>query len=358
MYLIGKTGVGKSTLIKNLILQDIETGRGCCLIDPHGDLVREVVDSISAEHQDRIINFDVPDPNMEWGYNPLAYVTEERRPLLASGILEIFKRLWPNEFRVRMEHIFRNSILTLLEQPQATLADIMRLYTDKAYLQQCLANVTNQVVRDYWLKEFAKYHYRMKAEATVPILNKLGGFLSNPVLNRILCNPKKVIRLRSVMDEGKVLLINLAKGQIGEDGANLLGSLLLTSLGLAAYSRADSPPESRQPFHVFVDECHNFTTVSTASMMSELRKYGCSLTLANQYLLQFDKDLREAVLGNAGSLICFRVGPKDAKQLYSEFNGNFSVQDLMDLPNYQMYLKLMIDGMPSRGFSGESIVRI
>ncbi len=357
MYIIGKTGVGKSTLIKNLVMQDIYAGRGCCLFDPHGDMVDEVAQLIPDEHKHRLVYFNVPDPNLEWGYNPLAYVDEERRPLLASGILEIFKKLWPNEFRVRMEHIFRNTILTLLEQPNgANLSDVLKLYTDDNYRQKCLRNVKNKMVLDYWHKEFAKYHYRMKSEATVPILNKLGGFLSNPTLYRVLCNSKKEMRLRTVMDDKKILLINLAKGQIGEDAANLLGSLMLTSLGLAAYSRSDMPENQRIPFHVFVDECHNFTTMSTASMMSEMRKYACSLTFANQYLFQFDKDVREAVLGNAGTLICFRVGPKDAVCVAREFNGIFNQQDLMDLPNYNMYLKLMIDGIPGRGFSGNTVI--
>ncbi len=357
MYIIGKTGTGKTTLMQNLIKQDIAAGRGCAVLDPHGDMVDVVAQNVPADLKDRLIYFNVPDPNLEWGYNPLAYVSEERRPLLASGIMEIFKKQWDgNSWGVRMEHILRNSLLTLLEQPEATLGDIARLYSDNTYRYKCLKNVRNQRVLDFWTKEFAKYSYRLKAEAVIPIQNKLSGFLSNPTLYRILCTSDKRLRLRSIMDEGKFLMVNLAKGQIGEDAANLLGGLILTSLGLAAYSRSDVPEEQRRPFFVYGDEFQNFTTLSSASMMAELRKYGVGLILANQYLHQLNNDVRDAVIGNAGSLICFRLGAQDAGYFEKELFSKFSAEDLAVLPNYMMYAKLMINGMPSLGFSGGSMI--
>ncbi len=356
MYIIGKTGTGKSTLLKTMIREDIQSGRGCALLDPHGDMVEEVVESLSEKDMDRLVYLNVPDPDLEWGYNPLAYVSLERRPLLASGVMEILKKQWDGRsWGVRMEHLLRNVLLTLLEQPQATIADVLTLFTDKTFRAKALSNVKNEHVRNFWEKEFDKYSYRVKIEAVIPIQNKLGGFLSNPTLARILITNTKKIRLRSVMDDGKILLVNLAKGQIGEDAANLLGGLLLTSLGLAAYTRNDTPENKRRPFHIYADEFHNFATLSTASMLSEMRKYSVSFTLANQYLYQLDQNIREAVMGNTGSLISFRVGAKDARVIAEELNGKFTSDDLLNLPNYSFYMRQMIDGLPSRGFSGSTV---
>ena len=283
-------------------------------------------------------------------------MSPDRRPLLASGVMEIFKKQWDGRsWGVRMEHLFRNVLLTLLQQPQATIADALRLFTDSAYRTKALTYVNNEHVKNFWFKEFAKYSHRVKIEAVIPIQNKLGGFLSNPTLASILTTNKKLIRLRSVMDDRKILLVNLAKGQIGEDAANLLGGLILTSLGLAAYSRSEMPEGSRTPFHIYADEVHNFATSSTAAMMRELRKYGVSLTLANQYLEQLDKAIREVILGNAGSLCCFRLGAHDAGYLEKTFDSNFTAQDVMRLANYDLVIKLMIDGMPSRVFSARTL---
>ncbi|MEM7206498.1 MAG: DUF87 domain-containing protein [Pseudomonadota bacterium] len=356
MFILGQTGTGKSTLLRNLILQDIVAGRGCALIDPHGDLVESVVDVVPHEQQHRVIDFDVTNPNLSYGYNPFAYIHADRRPLLASGILEIFQKLWPKEWGVRMEHLFRNAILTLLEQPHATLKDVTRLFQDKQYRQSCLRNVENQTVLDFWKFEFEKYHPRLKAEATIPINNKLGGFLANPTLKRILCESEEPIRLRSIMDDERILLVNLAKGQIGQDATNLLGSMLMTSIGLAAYSRSDMDGYDRRPIYVHIDEAHNFVTLSTAAMMAELRKYGVALTLVNQYSHQMTIDVREAIFGNAGSLLAFRTGSDDARILEREFRGSIKARDVMSLPNYEMYVRLMIDGAPSNAFSARTTI--
>ena len=357
-YVIGKTGVGKTTLLENLILQDLAQGNGCAILDPHGDMVERIHGwnkDQQATDKSRIVYFNAPDPTLPFGYNPLRHVNVSLRPLLASGVLEVFKKLWDEAWGVRMEHIFRNVLLTLLDQPHSTLADIPRILTDKQYRTQAVQHVTSQYVRDFWKKEFAKYSYRYRADAIAPILNKVGGFLANPILSRILTEPPVNLSLRQIMDNKQVLLVNLAKGKLGEDASHLLGGLLLTSLGLAAFSRADQEPENRVPFHTYVDEFQNFTTLSLVNMASELRKYGMSLTLANQYLSQLDPDIRSAILGNVGTLISFRVGAEDTRILAQQFEPVFDQYDLLNLPNHEYYIRLMIDGSPSRPFSATAL---
>lgn len=352
MYVIGKTGVGKSTLIETLARQDLEAGRGFALIDPHGDLVERIARDACTEEPERVVYLNAPDGACPYGYNPLRRVRDDKIPLAVSGFLETLKKLWPDAWGVRMEHVLRNSLYALFEQDGATLPDILRLYSDERYRKEIAGRVRNETVRRFWQYEFENYHYRQRADMVAPIQNKLGALLSDPMLYRILVEPECDIRVRSLMDEGGVLLVNLSRGQLGEDSALTLGSLLVSTLGLAAFSRADTPAESRQPFFVYIDEFQNYTTLMLANMMSELRKYGVGLVLANQYLHQLEPDIRHAVLGNAGTLISFRVGPEDASILAKEFQPTFDVEDLLNLPNYHIYLKLMIDGTPSRPFSG------
>jgi hypothetical protein len=351
LYVIGKTGVGKTTLLETLIIQDIEAGRGCALIDPHGDLVERVARRALASRPDDVIYVDVPNPLQPYSYNPLSRVSVDKRPLVASGLMEVFKKMWGDAWGVRMEHILRNALLTLLEQPAATVPDILRLFVDKAFLRQSMERVTNLQVKQFWKTEFDKYSFRQRPEAIAPIQNKVGAFLSDPRIHRIIAGDGVPIRLRSVMDDGRVLLINLAKGKIGDDSAGLLGGLFVTALGLAAYSRADIPEERRRPFFIYIDEFQNFTTLSVANMLSELRKFHVGMVLAHQYLHQLEPDIRHAVLGNAGTLISFRLGPEDAAFIAREFAPNFEPLDLMNLPNHDIYIKLMIDGTPSKPFS-------
>ena len=251
--------------------------------------------------------------------------------------------------------VLRNTLYTLLECDDAKLPDILRLYSDDDFRKEIVAGVRNEVVRRFWLDEFEEYPARLRAEACAPIQNKLGALLSDPTLYRILVDPEIDLRFRSLMDEGKVLLVNVAKGRLGEDSALLLGSLVVSTLGLAAFSRAELLPSQRKPFFVYLDEFHNFTTLMLANMMSELRKYGVGLTLAHQHVHQLEPDIRHAVLGNAATLISFRVGPDDASVLAKEFQPKFEVQDLLNLANRDIYLKLMIDGTPSKPFSAEII---
>jgi hypothetical protein len=250
-----------------------------------------------------------------------------------------------------MEHVLRNTLYALLERDDARLPDILRLYSDDAFRKEVVAGIRNEVVKRFWKYEFDEYPARLRAEACAPIQNKLGALLSDPTLYRILVEPKIDLSFRSLMDEEKVLLVNVAKGHLGEDSALLLGSLVVSTLGLAAFSRAERPPGERKPFFVYLDEFHNFTTLMLANMMSELRKYGVGLTLAHQHLHQLEPDIRHAVLGNAGTLISFRVGAEDASYLARELQPKFDVEDLLNLPNRNIYLRLMISGAPSGAFS-------
>lgn len=355
MYAIGKTGTGKTTLLETLIQQDIAAGNGFALIDPHGDLAERIVASVPQERVPDVFYLNAPDVSQPYGYNPLKWVLRDKRPLAASGLLDVFKSMWAESWGARMEHILRNAILALLDYPRATLPDILRLLTDTSFRRQIASHVENQRVQEFWLKEYPHYPPRTRAEAIIPIQNKVGAFLADPNLNRILTQPERVLHIRKIMDEGKILLVNVAKGRIGSDAANILGGLLVTTIGLAAFSRAEVEEDARRDFYLYIDEFQNFTTLSLTAMASELRKYHVGLVLANQYTAQLEPDIRDAVFGNVGTLISFRVGPRDAALLAKEFDPVFSGIDLMSLPNYHVYLKLMIDGTPSRPFSARTL---
>jgi hypothetical protein len=353
LYAIGKTGVGKSSFLRSLALQDLAAGRGCAVIDPHGDLVAAL--HASPHGRDDLIYLDAGDPTQPYGYNPLRRVRPDKIPLAASGLLETLKKLWPDAWGVRMEHVLRSTLYALLERSGSTLPDILRLYSDEKFRKRFTRDIRNPVVRAFFTAEFEKYPARYRAEAVAPIQNKLGALLSDPLMYRMLVDPEVDLRLRGLMDGGGALLVNLAKGRIGEDSAATLGSLLVSTFGLAALSRADTPDADRHPFSLYVDEFPSFTTLAFATLMAELRKYGLGLTLAHQHLAQLEPEVRAAVLGNAGTLVAFRVGPDDALTLSREFQPVFDVEDLLNLPNRSFYLKLMIEGAPSRPFSGRTL---
>ena len=355
LYIVGKTGTGKSTLIETMIRQDLNRGEGVALIDPHGDLVARVAARIPEHRKPDVVYLNVPDQTQPYGYNPLRHLPEHRRPLAAAGLLEVFKKMWSDAWGVRMEHILRNALLALLDQPRATMADILRLISEKSFRQQVIAHIANPQVRTFWQSEFSNYSYRFRADSIAPIQNKVGAFLADPTLNRVLTAPAQPISFRALMDGGKVLLVNLSRGQLGEDSAALLGGLLVTTIGVAAFSRADVPEAERRPFFLYVDEFQNFTTLSVANMASELRKFGVGTIWAHQYLHQLELDVRHAVLGNAGTLISFRLGAHDADFLEKEFRPKFDAVDLQSLPNHHIYLKLMIDGAPSKPFSAVTL---
>jgi len=358
VYAIGKTGTGKTTLLETLVLQDMLRGRGVTVIDPHGDLAERLVALVPSWRTRDLIYMNAPDISQPFGYNPLRRVKADRIPLAASGLMETFKKHWGEAaWGVRMEHVLRNTLFALIEFGDATLPDVLRMLTDKSFQREVLARLKNPRVRDFWTSEFPRYNPRYAQESIAPIQNKVGAFLADPRLYRMFTNPPVDLHFRQIMDEGKILIVNLAKGRLGEDTANLLGALLVTTLGLAALSRADIDEHERRDYHVYVDEFQNFTTLSVANMISELRKFRVGLVLANQHLHQLEEDVRHAVLGNVGTLVSFRLGPEDAQMIAREFEPVFTPEDLVNLPNRNIYLKLMIDGSPSKPFSATTVHR-
>jgi hypothetical protein len=355
VYALGKTGVGKTTLLELLARQDLAAGRGLAVVDPHGELAERLSRARLPEGSGRLVYLDATDPKQPFGFNPLHRVRDDKIPLAASGLLETLRKLWPDAWGVRMEHVLRNSLYALLERDGSTLPDILRLYAEPAFRKAVAATIRNETVRTFWKVEFEKYPDRYRLEMIAPIQNKLGALLSDPTVRRILVNPEVDLRFRTLMDEGAILLVNLSKGQLGADSASILGSFLVTIIGLAALSRADAAPDARPPFFLYVDEFQTFTTLAFANMMAELRKYGLGLTLAHQHLHQLEPDVRHAVIGNAGTLIAFRVGAEDAALLARELQPTFDVVDLIGLPNRHFYLRLMIDGSPSVPFSARTV---
>jgi hypothetical protein len=355
MYVIGATGTGKSTLLKTLISQDLWRGEGLALFDPHGDLAQEIVSLVPSSRRGDLIYLDVPDRSQVWHFNPLSGIPQERHALATAGMVEVFKKLWSEEWGPRLEHLLRNVVFTLLSTPGASLGDIPRLLADREWRRGVVSHVTNEEVRSFWREEYERYSPAFRAVVTAPLLNKVGAFLTDPVLKSILTGARSTFDLRAIMDEGKVLVVNLAKGKLGEGPASLLGSLLVSSIGLSAFGRADVPQESRRDFYLYLDEFHTFATLSLANMLSELRKYRVALVLAHQYLSQLSPEVRDAVWGNAGTFIAFRVGALDAPTVARVFEPTFEAEDLLSLPNFHIYLKLMICGEVGRGFSGRTI---
>lgn len=356
IYVIGKTGTGKTTLLENIALQDIRSGRGLTLIDYHGPLVERIAARIPDERAGDVDYFNVTQ-DTPYGYNPLRPVAANRRALAASGLLEVFHLHWGERaWGQRMEHVFRQAILCLLEQPEEmTLPDILRLLRDDTFRKEAARNVNHEPVREFWLYEYPKYSFRYKADAIAPIQSKVSAFLADPKLYAILTEPRKRLSFRRIMDSGRVLLINLSVGQLGTDSAGLLGGLLTTSIGLAALSRAGIPEEERQPHALIADEFQHMTSKSFISLFPQLRKYKLSMAIAHQYVHQIDEDIRHAILGNVGTLVSFRIGAHDARFIAPEFQPSFGEQDLIRLPNYSIYLKLMIDGTPSKPFSADTL---
>ncbi|MGA8899727.1 type IV secretory system conjugative DNA transfer family protein [Bradyrhizobium sp.] len=355
VYVIGKTGTGKSTLLETMARQDLSRGNGFALIDPHGDLVERIAQSVPAHRQGDVLYLNAADPTQPYGYNPLRRVRQDHIALAASGLMETFQKMWPEAWGVRMEHILRNVLMALLEQPAANLHDVLRIVSDSKYRKSIAASLKNETVRAFLQKEFDRFTFGYRADGIAPIQNKVGAFLADPLLNRILTAPERDLHIRQLMDQGKVLLVNLAKGRIGDDSSSLLGGLLVTTIGLAGYSRSDIDPAQRRDFFIYIDEFQSFTTLAMANMLSEMRKYRLGFTVAHQYLHQLETDVWHAVLGNAGTIISFRLGAEDAPYVAREFSGVFELSDFVQLPNHHIYLKLMIDGMPSLPFSAVTL---
>ena len=349
--LVGKTGQGKSTLLHHLLLSDIKAGHGVALLDPHGDLCEAVLAAIPRERTNDVILFDAADAGHPLAFNPLYCPRPDLRPLVASGVLSAFKKLYAEFFGPRMEHIFRNALLAVLELPSPTLLDVLRILHDARFRQRIVPQLTDAMVRSFWEQEFSGLPPKLQAEAIAPIQNKLGHFLTSPLLRHLVGQARNRLDLRSVLDSGQVLLVNLSKGRLGDDASALLGSFLVTSVQLAAMSRANLPEDQRRDFFLYVDEFQNFATASFAALLSEARKYRVALIVANQYLAQLDEATAAALWGNVGTLVSFQVGADDAETIALQLGGDLAPSDLLRLPRYHAYARVLIDGQPSRPFS-------
>jgi len=355
LYTIGKTGMGKSQLLENMMISDIRNGYGACMIDPHGDMVENIIKCVPRNRVDDIIYFNPADVDYPIAFNVFEKVDVKYRPLVASGVVGVFKKIWADSWGPRLEYILNNCILALLEAPDSTLLGVIRILTDRKYREQVLRHVTDPMIRYFWTKEFSKYPEKEIAMIISPIQNKVGQYLSNAMIRNIVGQPVSTINLRDIMDNKKVLLLNLSKGRVGEDASALLGALMITKIQLAAMSRVDIPEKEREDFYLYVDELQNFATDSFAGILSEARKYHLNLTMAHQYIEQLPETLQAAVFGNVGTMISFRVGATDAEYLAKEFAPTFIEEDFVNLPKYHIYLKLMIDGVASQGFSANTL---
>lgn len=354
MYIMGSTGMGKSTLLENMINEVIHKNQGMAIIDPHGDLAEKVLSFVPKNRTNDIILFDPSDIEYPIAYNIMECKNDKDRNLLASGIIGVFQKLYANSWGPRLEHILRNTVLTLLYNQNTSILSIPKILNNKSFRQQCLKNVKDPVLLDFWNNEYEPLNPKIKTEWISPILNKVGQFLSNPILRNILGQIKSKFHIRWAMDTGKILIINLSKGKIGEDVSILLGSLLITNFQIGAMSRADIPTEKRKDFYLFIDEFQNFATESFATILSEARKYRLSLIMANQYLAQMNEDIRNAIFGNVGSLLSFQIGYEDAEFIKKQFADSIEEADLINLQKGTIYTKLLIDGIPSKTFSAKT----
>lgn len=345
-YIIGQTGTGKSTMLLNMALQDAANSTGFCLIDPHGDLADELAASIERE----LVYWRVGDLSCPYGYNPISRVPAPLRPLVASGFIETLKKQWPDRWGPRMEHLLRQAVLALLDQPASDMSEIVRLYVDKDFRREVVSRLIDPQLRAFWTVEFPRMNYLTASDGVAPIANKLGAFLANPAVRQSLCEPEKPLRFRRIMDEGQVLLVSLAKGRIGADIANVIGGLVMTNLMNAAMSRHDLTQQERRPFFVYADEFHAFTTASVADLLSETRKYALGLCASHQHLSQADQAVVDAVIGNAGTLISLRIGAKDAGLISRQF-GDIEPRYFSQLPNYRGFAQLMVEGHKRKAFS-------
>jgi CxxC-x17-CxxC domain-containing protein len=359
MYILGKSGTGKSVLLSNLIVQNINNGEGVCVVDPHGELVEEILHLIPDHRAKDVIYFNPADTEFHVGFNVIALDDPKYKHLVASGLMGIFTKIWANAWSSRMEYILNNAILALLDTPGTTLLGIPRLLVDKDYRQMIIGNLKDPVVKAFWVHEYEQWREQFRNEAIAPIQNKVGQFLSTSIIRNVVGQSKSTIDIFKIMNEGKIFLVNVSKGRVGEDNSALLGGMIITKIQLAAMERVRIPEEERKDFYLYVDEFQNFATDSFANILSEARKYRLNLIIAHQYTAQLSNEngtaVRDAVFGNVGTMIIFRVGADDAEFIEKEFEPEFTAQDLVNLPNYHIYLKLMIDGVTSRPFSATTL---
>ncbi|OHA58404.1 MAG: hypothetical protein A2571_01330 [Candidatus Vogelbacteria bacterium RIFOXYD1_FULL_44_32] len=358
MYIIGKTGMGKSTMLENMAIQDIKNGEGICFIDPHGKTAELLLEYIPRERLDDVLYIAPFDLEHPVAFNVMEDIGRDKRHLVAAGLMSAFKKIWVDAWSARMEYILNNTILALLEYPGSTLLSVNRMIADKNFRNKVVEKVTDPGVRSFWVDEFANYTDRFAAEATPAIQNKVGQFTSNPLIRNILGQTKSSFDFRELMDDKKIVIINLSKGRIGEGNANLIGSMLITKIYLAAMSRAsatDADLKKLPPFYLYVDEFQSFANESFADILSEARKYKLSLTIAHQYIEQMPEEVRDAVFGNVGTTVTFRVGPLDAEVFEKIFFPTFTKEDMVGLGFAQIYLSLSIDGIGSKPFSAVTL---
>ncbi len=354
-YVIGKTGMGKTAMMENMAIQDIKRGEGIGFVDPHGEASQRLLSFIPRNRINDVVYFNPADLDRAIGFNVMESVNQEHRHLVASGLMGVFKKIWPDVWSARMEYILNNTILALLEYPNSTLLGINRMMADADYRNKVVEKVTDPVVKSFWMNEFSRYSEQYAVEATAAIQNKVGQFISAPLIRNIVGQVKSSINMREIMDSRKILIINLSKGKIGEDNSMLLGGLLITKLQLAAMSRVDLSEEERKDFFLYIDEFQNFATRSFVTVLSEARKYRLALILGHQYIAQMEEEVADAVFGNVGTIVSFRIGAEDAEQLEKEFSPDINAEDLINLPKYNIYVKLMINGVAGRPFSATTI---
>jgi hypothetical protein len=359
MYIVGKTGMGKTNMIENMIIQDILNGEGVCFVDPNGDAVEKILDFIPAKRINDVVYFNPSDMDFPIAFNILESVDPKYKHLVASGLMSVFTKIWANLWSARMEYILNNAILALLDSPGNTLLGISRMMVDKKYRKKIVDNIKDPMVKSFWVDEFANWNEKYRMEAIAPIQNKVGQFLSSGIIRNIVGQPKSTLDLRELMDNKKILLVNLSKGRVGEDNSALLGAMIITKIQLAAFSRADVLEEDRPDFYLYVDEFQNFATESFATILSEARKYHLNLIIAHQYIGQLVQEkntkVRDAVFGNVGTMVTFRIGAADAEFLEKEFMPLFTENDLVNIPKYTIILKLMINGVASDPFTAETL---
>jgi hypothetical protein len=358
MYVIGKTGMGKSTLLENMAVQDMQGGEGMAFLDPHGKTADLLLNYVPEHRIKDVVYFAPFDTDFPISFNIMEDVGYDKRHLVVSGLMSTFKKIWVDAWSARMEYILSNTLLALLEYPGATLLGVNKMLSDKEYRAKVVANISDPAVKSFWVDEFGKYTEKFAAEATPAIQNKIGQFTNNPLIRNIIGQPKSSFDIRKMMDERKILIINLSKGRVGDQNANLLGSMLITKIYLGAMSRADASEslmKSLPQFYLYVDEFQNFANESFADILSEARKYKLNLTIAHQYIEQMEEEVRAAVFGNVGTMVAFRVGSYDAEVLEKEFSPRFTAEDIVNLGMYQVYLRLMIDGMGSQPFSATNL---
>ncbi len=360
-YAIGKTGMGKSVLLENMAIQDIQRGDGVGFIDPHGEAVEKILKCIPEERVNDIVYFNPADTKRVIGFNVMERVDKDYRHLVASGLMGVFKKIWPDVWSARMEYILNNTILALLDYPNSTLLGINRMMSDKEFRAKVIEKITDPVVKSFWTKEFASWSQQYATDAVSAIQNKVGQFTSVSVVRNIIGQVNSTIDMRDIMNNQKILIVNLSKGKIGEDNSMLLGALVITKLQLAAMERVNIPEEERKDFFLYIDEFQNFATRSFINILSEARKYRLSLTLGHQYIGQLDEydktghHMRDAIFGNVGTIVSFRLGAEDAEFLEKEFVPTVTMDDIINLPKHNVYTKLMIDGISGRPFSAETM---